>query len=134
MWRRPIELPLDIRTQLLTTLYYDSQFLYSLNALDYSLLVGVVHREGASKMSTQTTSTMINTDNPSTARPQKHYDSRTTNERYVFGVIDILTAYRFKKRLTSILERIVHGCGVSAIPPEDYARRFYAFMNNVVFR
>ncbi len=59
------------------------------------------------------------------ARSKKHYDSRTTNERYVFGVIDILTAYTLKKQITSILERLVHGNGVSSVPPDAYAKRFF---------
>jgi 1-phosphatidylinositol-4-phosphate 5-kinase len=50
---------------------------------------------------------------------------------YYFGIIDILTNFSAKKKLEYVAKRVVYGPTVSAIPPQDYAQRFYEFMTKI---
>ena len=47
---------------------------------------------------------------------------------YFLGIIDILTDYSSVKKLEHIVKRIAFGPTISAIPPKEYADRFYNFI------
>lgn len=104
--RSPIMLYIPERNNLLQQIYNDSLFLARLGIMDYSLLVGVVKNE-------------FNIgDARRNGPPSRLYESRSSNEMYVMGIIDILTEFTGKKRVESMAKRLVYGDGVSALPPD----------------
>ncbi|KAL0232806.1 hypothetical protein GEMRC1_011553 [Eukaryota sp. GEM-RC1] len=56
----------------------------------------------------------------------------TGNEVYFFGVIDILQKYNAKKKIESSAKSIfTRGNTISAIAPDQYARRFISFLDDI---
>lgn len=48
-------------------------------------------------------------------------------------MIDILTEYNTKKKMEYCFKKMIYGEGISAVPPDVYATRFYNFMRYKVF-
>ena len=46
-----------------------------------------------------------------------------------FGIIDILTEYSTQKAAEYLFKSVCIGTGISAVPPDDYAKRFIDFIN-----
>mgnify|MGYP000891964036 FL=1 len=63
----------------------------------------------------------------------KMYDSPDKSEKYLIGIIDILTLFDTRKKMEYCFKRLIHGDGISAVPPEQYAERFYEFVRGKVF-
>lgn len=52
---------------------------------------------------------------------------------FILGVIDILIEYDVRKAMEYYFKKMLHGDGVSAVPPADYSQRFNQFIENQVF-
>ena len=89
------------------------------------MLVGVLH-----KNPTTTTTASDSYENPTT----RVYDSLNTKEKYVMGIIDILTNYGFRKKVEYCLKSCFCGRSVSIVPPKSYAQRMFEFVTERVFR
>jgi 1-phosphatidylinositol-4-phosphate 5-kinase len=48
------------------------------------------------------------------------------------GIIDTLTNYDAKKKAEHFFKSIAFGDTISAIPPKEYADRFFNFIENIV--
>lgn len=60
-------------------------------------------------------------------------DNKDLNIVYYIGIIDCLTNYSFLKRLETFWRGLSHELhAVSAVPPFDYGRRFYKFVEDSV--
>ena len=132
----------------------DVDLLSKLNTMDYSLLVGVhfVERpeDGLTDFVDNSFETLnkhaiqrfLNQNDPSglPANLFTHFDGGllsidTTADGcqmiYFIGIIDCLTNYSIVKRLETFWRGINHKLDVvSAIPPKNYANRFYKFIEN----
>ncbi len=125
---------------------HDSSFLKTCNLIDYSLLLGICDRNKKSKSPSR----------PRTPRGGVSYEEAveenldmlndynngktqgpvlTSDNRYFlfFGIIDVFTKFTLRKTGEYISKKILFGKGVSCIPPEQYAERFYQFMTDTVF-
>ncbi|AET39226.1 1-phosphatidylinositol-4-phosphate 5-kinase Ecym_4149 [Eremothecium cymbalariae DBVPG len=144
----------------LTQLKKDVEFLSRLNIMDYSLLLGI-HDINAAAASGDDIPAMIpessgkfatklpnNTNNTITKAVGGHYfqrdeggirasdsENRDLNIIYYVGIIDCLTNYSLLKKLETFWRGLSHDLyAVSAIPPNDYALRFYKFIEESVTR
>lgn len=104
-------------------LTHDTQFLASLNLIDYSLLVGI-HESNQSrtrvheKLKKEKKTGVIMSHSPS------------TGEIRYFGIVDILTPYRLKKMSETIFTgHLLCRHDISCQPPRKYARRFVSFLS-----
>ncbi len=57
------------------------------------------------------------------------FESKDGRYTYYFGIIDILTQYGLKKKMEHGFKMVFQGSEISCYPPEEYAERFCAFMN-----
>lgn len=64
---------------------------------------------------------------------ERVYNSVRMDEKYILGVIDILTEFNTKKKMEYCFKKLMYGDGISAVPPDIYAERFYNFMKQKVF-
>ncbi|CAJ0939077.1 unnamed protein product [Ranitomeya imitator] len=153
----------DMYSALCKTIQRDCLVLQSFKIMDYSLLVGVHNMDHAQKENTvldghQQADTRkpatqkalystamesiqgearrggpIETDDQMGGIPSRN----TRGERLLLyiGIIDILQAYRFMKKLEHSWKALVHdGDTVSVHRPGFYAERFQRFMCNTVFK
>lgn len=148
------------KKKFLTQLKRDVELLAKLNIMDYSLLLGI-HDMTRHENSSENPS-IDAADEPRSATPQaaefisynplkhgsviphyfKEYEggiraSDTYNEDlpiiYYVGIIDCLTNYSIIKRMETFWRTLRHDpTQVSAIPPADYAGRFYKFIHDSV--
>ncbi|XP_069805271.1 phosphatidylinositol 4-phosphate 5-kinase type-1 alpha isoform X2 [Dendropsophus ebraccatus] len=153
----------DMHNALCKTIQRDCLVLQSFKIMDYSLLVGIHNMDHAQKESTVVDGhTHADTRKPiaqkalySTAMESIQGEARrggpietddqmggiparnARGERLLLyiGVIDILQAYRFMKKLEHSWKALVHdGDTVSVHRPGFYAERFQRFMCNTVFK
>ncbi|XP_077111765.1 phosphatidylinositol 4-phosphate 5-kinase type-1 alpha isoform X1 [Ranitomeya variabilis] len=153
----------DMYSALCKTIQRDCLVLQSFKIMDYSLLVGVHNMDHAQKENTvMDRHPQADTRKPatqkalySTAMESIQGEARrggpietddqmggipsrnTRGERLLLyiGIIDILQAYRFMKKLEHSWKALVHdGDTVSVHRPGFYAERFQRFMCNTVFK
>ncbi|KAF0037865.1 hypothetical protein F2P81_010739 [Scophthalmus maximus] len=64
----------------------------------------------------------------------KSHDSAVKKEVYFMAIIDILTHYDAKKKAAHAAKTVKHGAGaeISTVNPEQYSKRFYEFMSNIL--
>uniref|UniRef100_A0A8C4EZV7 1-phosphatidylinositol-5-phosphate 4-kinase n=1 Tax=Dicentrarchus labrax TaxID=13489 RepID=A0A8C4EZV7_DICLA len=66
----------------------------------------------------------------------KSHDSEgaVKKEVYFMAIIDILTHYDAKKKAAHAAKTVKHGAGaeISTVNPEQYSKRFYEFMSNIL--
>jgi hypothetical protein len=118
----PKEAILNLRSQMKK----DSQFLASHNLMDYSLLVGVKHKQFLVASQTDDLSTDTN--------PFLQAKDGSTAacvvvgpEQYWFTIIDVLQEWNFDKKMESWAKRIFKQQdprGISAVPADEYSYRF----------
>ncbi|SGZ40782.1 uncharacterized protein HGUI_02982 [Hanseniaspora guilliermondii] len=110
-----LELSLDIADDLKAQLNRDVALLKRLNAMDYSLLIGI-H--------------FVNNDDSYTEDLlSRSISSNDGKKLYFLGIIDCLTGYSFLKKVETIFKSFVHSKNdISAVPPEMYGMRFVNFM------
>jgi 1-phosphatidylinositol-4-phosphate 5-kinase len=100
----------------------DADFFASRNIIDYSLLLGIHDR----RIATEGVSVDSFEEETGQARSFPSTDGTCV---YYLGVIDILCEYNTKKRLENVFKSIRYDSrGISAVPPKDYADRFYSFI------
>ncbi|XP_019635978.1 PREDICTED: phosphatidylinositol 5-phosphate 4-kinase type-2 alpha-like isoform X1 [Branchiostoma belcheri] len=148
------------KERLLGILKRDSDFLVTLNLMDYSLLLGVHDVERAEQedmeMENQSGDDEDGEDSggqcatPPDSPRIKDFEGYEVEEREVFaiksandapkkeiyfmGLIDILTSYDAKKRAAHAAKTVKHGAAseISTVKPKQYARRFMDFMDKVL--
>lgn len=110
-----LELDLDIADDLTAQLNRDVALLKRLNAMDYSLLIGI-H--------------FVNSDDIYTEDLlSRSISSNDGKKLYFLGIIDCLTGYSFLKKIETVFKSFVHSKNdISAVPPEMYGMRFVNFM------
>lgn len=107
------------RSRLMEVIQKDCQFFQSHNIIDYSLLVGMHY------FSPDEPEAVIEEDGGILAVDESCL--------YFIGIIDILTQYSSKKKFEHWFKSAMHGSdAVSCCPPEQYARRFYSFMETAI--
>uniref|UniRef100_A0AAV2LM56 PIPK domain-containing protein n=1 Tax=Knipowitschia caucasica TaxID=637954 RepID=A0AAV2LM56_KNICA len=64
----------------------------------------------------------------------KSKDGAVKKEVYFMAIIDILTHYDAKKKAAHAAKTVKHGAGaeISTVNPEQYSKRFYEFMSNIL--
>uniref|UniRef100_A0A674NVH1 1-phosphatidylinositol-5-phosphate 4-kinase n=1 Tax=Takifugu rubripes TaxID=31033 RepID=A0A674NVH1_TAKRU len=64
----------------------------------------------------------------------KSHDGAVKKEVYFMAIIDILTHYDAKKKAAHAAKTVKHGAGaeISTVNPEQYSKRFYEFMSNIL--
>ena len=114
----------------------DTNFLKSLNIMDYSLLIGIHPIQGNPEAYIE-----------SLKRPEDDNDAYSNGVKkaihnrfrggvishdksciYVFSIIDIYTNYSGTKKMESFLKTLAFGYGVSSVNPAIYAARFRLFV------
>uniref|UniRef100_A0A8C6WHY2 1-phosphatidylinositol-5-phosphate 4-kinase n=1 Tax=Neogobius melanostomus TaxID=47308 RepID=A0A8C6WHY2_9GOBI len=137
------------------------QFLATLKIMDYSLLVGIhdVDRAEQEEMDVEATGEEDEYENdgmgggapgnplncggffgPGDFDPSvdvyaiKSQDGAVKKEVYFMAIIDILTHYDAKKKAAHAAKTVKHGAGaeISTVNPEQYSKRFYEFMSNIL--
>ncbi|CAL9732751.1 phosphatidylinositol 4-phosphate 5-kinase Mss4p [Monosporozyma unispora] len=108
-------------------LWRDVNLLAQMNTMDYSLLVGIHYKNSqeipslSSSLSSQSLIASYRLDS----------DSVISNDQMIYyvGIIDCLTNYSIVKKLETLIRSINHKTiNISAIPPDNYALRFYKFI------
>lgn len=134
MKRLPFVISERDRAEVLESLRKDSEFFAKHNIIDYSLLVGVINKDrGSGKKQSTTDSKVSDMVHDNENYLERVYNSVMVGEKYILGVIDILTEYNTKKKMEYCFKKLVYGDGISAVPPDIYADRFYQFMKQRVF-
>ncbi|CAI4058515.1 1-phosphatidylinositol-4-phosphate 5-kinase SKDI_04G4270 [Saccharomyces kudriavzevii IFO 1802] len=145
--------PLKKKT-FLTQLKKDVELLAKLNTMDYSLLIGVHDITKAKEDDLQLADTASIEEQPQAQAPMRsgagtvvrHFFrefeggirasdqfNNDVNLIYYVGIIDFLTNYSVLKKLETFWRSLRHDTKlVSAIPPRDYADRFYEFIEDSV--
>jgi Ca2+-binding EF-hand superfamily protein len=99
----------------------DADFFAAHNVIDYSLLLGIHDKSLASE----------GASSGNEAGEARSFPSTDGTCVYYIGIIDILCQYNTKKRLENIFKSIRYDSkGISALPPQEYADRFYNFISN----
>lgn len=101
----------------------DANFFAAHNVIDYSLLLGVHDRR------------ISGTDRPSATGDwtgqARSFVSTDGTFVYYLGVIDILCQYGTRKKFENFFKSIRYdGKGISAVPAQEYADRFFAFISS----
>ncbi|KAK2815593.1 hypothetical protein Q5P01_026060 [Channa striata] len=120
----------------------DVEFLATLKIMDYSLLVGIhdVERAEQEEMDWRVQEKRRRFFGPGEFDPSvdvyaiKSHDSAVKKEVYFMAIIDILTHYDAKKKAAHAAKTVKHGAGaeISTVNPEQYSKRFYEFMSNIL--
>ncbi|KAI9910569.1 hypothetical protein PsorP6_010344 [Peronosclerospora sorghi] len=140
-WHRHMALPYATARAVAMQLKTDSEFLCSINCIDYSLLVGIHHRSFHVSHASEATD-FIQPNNQDCRRyprgsnqrtpPLHHHGGISVDEVhgpgvYYFGLIDILQEWNFRKRVEHFF-RVYVLCqdrhGISVTNPRQYADRF----------
>ncbi|KYQ89435.1 putative phosphatidylinositol phosphate kinase [Tieghemostelium lacteum] len=135
---------------LIEQLKKDSNFLSQLNIMDYSLLIGI-HKNNININTSTSNSSNIDSNLiiqnegnsqsvPSLDHISKLFEldgsvySKSKEEIYYLGVIDILVEYTFSKKLAHFIKTIRYGKEqeISTVSPNEYAIRFQKFMESII--
>ena len=121
----------EMKQDLMSVIKKDVNFFSNHNILDYSLLVGIHDRVSGPSMAQDTPVSEAST--PQGRRPINSIHSPDGSVVYYMGIIDILCQWDSKKRLERFFKSIRYDSdGISAIPPEPYADRFYKFIDSIM--
>lgn len=107
--------------QIISQISQDSNFLKSINVIDYSLLLGIC--DNGTTPRNKIINNKINSNN--------EFTSQCGNFVYYIGIIDTLTEFNFKKKGEFIFKSIAQGSSISCKPPKEYCERFNIFMKKV---
>lgn len=127
----------SVRAQLYKEqLLMDTEFLRSLNIMDYSLLVGVheIDREDGEGVRYGRAPTVDHIECPHLFT-NCHRGMMSTNgdEVYFGGIIDILQRFTTKKKAENLLKRIkAKQNEISCVAPEIYAERMVTFLRDYI--
>lgn len=104
------------RNKVVQNLRKDANFLKEHEILDYSILVGIYRREK------NLLDDILHIDAKVEEERKKNcYGVRGSNSGFILGVIDILIEYDVRKAMEYYFKKMLHGDGVSAVPPADYS-------------
>ena len=107
----------DIKRVICDQLRKDCDFFAQHNIIDYSLLLGIHDRR------------IGNGTGEGGAGDARSFQSLDGAAVYYIGVIDILCQWDTKKKLENFFKSIRYDSkGISAVPPKEYADRFYNFI------
>lgn len=110
-----LQLPPTTIQKIASQLKADCNFLSHLQVIDYSLLFGISSQSAL----------------PLLTSYSHTYPSIDNSKLFFFGIIDILSVYRLKKRLENLFKSSLFGNNISCIPPDQYASRLYNFIVSV---
>ena len=106
----------------------DVQFLQKCAIMDYSFLVGI-HNVGYGVRKVRN---LVYHDERCLQADEGGMIAEAGGEVYYFGIIDILQRYNGRKRAEYYLKGVQHDRqGISAVPPAQYAVRFFAFIEDI---
>ena len=123
------------------TINKDCEFFKRLGIIDYSMLVGVHYKDREPRQSGRqyTDEEFVFGDEiydmggSSEELPTCFtFDSPNNNEKYLIGIIDILTSFgTIKKKCEYAIKRLCVGNSISCLPPGQYSDRFVTFMDKI---
>ncbi|XP_055365029.1 phosphatidylinositol 5-phosphate 4-kinase type-2 gamma-like isoform X3 [Betta splendens] len=142
------------KSKVMEKLNRDIDFLVRMRIMDYSLLLGIhdaerAEREAEDEMEPFTEEEEEEEENgaagslraPGPGEVDPHVDvyavqsavGAPQREVYFMGLIDVLTQYDTKKKAAHAARAVKHGGGgeISAVPPEQYAKRFLEFVAKI---
>ena len=114
-----IKLKENDKEELINRITKDTQFLKSIQAIDYSVLIGF--HEFNESMNTSIKS--IN----------HCYLSIDMKYIYYFGIIDILSVYNIQRKLENFFKTRFISNEVSCIPPDEYSNRLASHIKNILY-
>jgi len=123
-----------LKAKLLEQLEIDCKLLESFNICDYSLLIGFHHVEQnipspEERENLYGTQTSIFKEYQGGILSKDSENKEIGEDLYFIGLIDILTAYDFKKKGEHVLKSLVWDKNeISAIAPEPYRKRFLRYI------
>ena len=121
--KETVEVGEEAREIICKQLRKDADFFAAHNVIDYSLLLGVHDKRISSENSSSSSE-----ENTGEARSFPSVDGTCV---YYIGIIDILCQYNTVKRLENFFKSIRYDSrGISSIPAQEYADRFYNFISN----
>lgn len=113
----------DDKKKLLSSIKKDTEFLKTLNIIDYSFCVGIHEVKDISYLMKQITNENIKVSTI----------LLSDKEVYFIGIIDILTIYDLKKSTEHNLKSIIHNSSqLSAVPAGQYQERFCKFIEGCI--
>lgn len=140
-WRKmnmKLRVPPEDKARLLSALQRDSQFLASVNLLDYSLLVGIVENDEpldpiadpdeAGKPPFRPVDPVSSLTQP--AKSIYRMQSCDGKLTYLMGIIDTTTNFGFSKKMEAFVKGCLHGEQASCVRPQLYADRFFRFFSD----
>lgn len=123
----------------------DVNFLAENNINDYSLLIGVHDSESNNGKKSNVkdkiileTKTVFESENEKFGRQpffEVHHGgllSKDSKKTFFIGIIDLFTEYGGKKKFEHAFKSVFQGSGISCQPPEDYAKRFLTFFDEII--
>jgi 1-phosphatidylinositol-4-phosphate 5-kinase len=119
-----------LKARLLEQIAKDCDFFVGLNAIDYSLLLGIHN------LSSRTGSPPKRRSSFSSGLADPEHGGMKASDGsciYFMGIIDVFTNYNTKKKIEHAWKSSFHGPDrISCIPPLPYAERFMQFIENCI--
>lgn len=115
----------------------DTNFLQSINVMDYSFILGIHRIEGdpdeyLARLKRPEDQVDSYANGVKKAIHQRYRGGVVSSDKsciYCFAIIDIYTRYSGKKKSEHFFKTLIYGSGISAVDPELYAARFRNFIN-----
>ena len=142
--RMMIKINSDDRGKLLNQVIKDVEFFSSKKIIDYSLLLGIISNKDDTNVSNNLKEDEGNDSliisllkEKEDHKLEKNYKnsffkSKDKSFNYYLGIIDTLTEYSIKKKSEFVFKRVFQGKGISCLPPEEYKKRFFKFLSQII--
>jgi Ca2+-binding EF-hand superfamily protein len=115
-----MKIPFGERKKILDQVKKDTEFLKSLNIIDYSFLCGIHDGPSSAQLGALTNCPTIHSTTV----------VLTETEVYFMGIIDIFTVFDFKKTTEHSMKSLVYkSSSISAVPAPQYQDRFCKFID-----
>ena len=112
--KETINIKLNDKLNIIESLDDDAKFLYENNISNYSFFIGIGKNSNFKKL-------------------KEEYGFLSNNEKliYYFGIIDILTPYKGKKKMEHLIKAFTQSGEASVKPPLEYKERFLKFLKTI---